>query len=40
MTADELLAHLDHAGLDDIRQVREASIEGDGPITFICEKPT
>lgn len=40
ITEDELLAHLHHAGLDDIRQVREAYIEGDGTITFICEKPT
>ncbi|MBK7893802.1 MAG: YetF domain-containing protein [Candidatus Promineifilaceae bacterium] len=38
ITEDELLSHLHHAGLDDIRQVREAYMEGDGTITFICEK--
>lgn len=40
ITEDELLGHLHHAGLDDIRQVREAYIEGDGTITFISEKTT
>jgi len=38
ITEDELMAHLHHAGLDDIGQVREAYMEGDGTITFICEK--
>ncbi|MCA9900749.1 MAG: DUF421 domain-containing protein [Ardenticatenaceae bacterium] len=35
ITEDELLSHLHHAGLEDIRQVREAYMEGDGTITFI-----
>lgn len=38
ITEDELIAQLHHAGLEDMRQVREAYIEGDGTITFICEK--
>ena len=38
ITEDELLSHLHHAGLEDLSQVREAYIEGDGTITFICQK--
>ncbi len=35
ITEDELLSQLHRAGLEDIRQVREAYMEGDGTITFI-----
>ena len=38
ITEDELLAQLHRAGLEELSQVREAYIEGDGTITFICEK--
>lgn len=38
ITEDEILTQLHHAGLEDIRQVREAYIEGDGTITFIRRK--
>jgi uncharacterized membrane protein YcaP (DUF421 family) len=35
ITEDELLTQLHRAGLEDLSQVREAYIEGDGTITFI-----
>jgi len=38
ITEDELLTQLHHPGLEELSQVREAYIEGDGTITFICEK--
>jgi uncharacterized membrane protein YcaP (DUF421 family) len=38
ITEDELLTQLHRAGLDDLSRVTEAYIEGDGTITFICEK--
>jgi len=38
ITEDELLTHLHRQGMEDLATVREAYMEGDGSITFICEK--
>ncbi|MBK8904714.1 MAG: DUF421 domain-containing protein [Anaerolineaceae bacterium] len=38
VTEDELLTQLHRAGLEDLATVSEAYMEGDGTITFICEK--
>ncbi len=38
ITADELLGQLRRLGVDDISQIEEARMEGDGTITFILQE--
>ncbi|HUS10949.1 MAG TPA: YetF domain-containing protein [Pyrinomonadaceae bacterium] len=38
ITVEEFMSHLREEGIGDIKQVKSAHIEGDGKISFVCNK--
>jgi uncharacterized membrane protein YcaP (DUF421 family) len=38
VTEEELMSHLREEGIEDIKQVKSAHVEGDGKISVVCNK--